>query len=130
MKTNNVAYVALGLSVVALGFALMQRRALKSILGSSNSSFSGGDDTLDAAGPIVQKNNLIAAKTKKTWINPKGTLCPPGVRAVRNADGTWTCISSQRSKCPSGYDILYSPGTNTPKGCVNLATGKEIPLQS
>ena len=131
MKTNNVAYVALGLSLVALGVALVQRNALKSISKQGSSSFTGGDDTLDAAGPILQQNNPIAsAKTKKSWINPKGTLCPPGVRAVKNADGTWTCISGQRSKCPAGYDILYNPGTNIPKGCVNLATGKEAPLQS
>lgn len=76
--------------------------------------------------------NQAAQRTAatKTWTNPKGMLCPAGVRAVRNADGTWTCISAQRSKCPSGYDVLYAPGTNIPKGCINLVTGKELPLQA
>lgn len=78
---------------------------------------------------VSGSNNMAQAQRTtggRTWTNPKGLLCPPGVRAIKNTDGTWTCISGQRVKCPNGYDVLYV--NNTPKGCINLTTGQEKPL--
>jgi len=91
MKTEKIAYVALGLSVVALGIALVQRRALNAVLNAPTSSFNG-DDTLDSAAPVVRKRSAFATTAKsKSWTISRDLQCPPGSRQQNNPDGTKTC---------------------------------------